>query len=63
MELIKMETLRLLAILPYAGLQNLLLQSAERYPYLKIDCFIGDMESGAALAAMHEKKRLLRNSF
>jgi len=55
MELIKMETLRLLAILPYAGLQNLLLQSAERYPYLKIDCFIGDMESGAALAAMHEK--------
>mgnify|MGYP000904421934 CR=1 FL=1 len=50
-----METLRLLAILPYAGLQNLLLQSAERYPHLKIDCFIGDMESGAALAAMHEK--------
>ncbi|BEU86709.1 hypothetical protein TAMA11512_01730 [Selenomonas sp. TAMA-11512] len=50
-----MKTLRILAVLPYAGLQNLLLQSVERYPHLKIDCFIGDMESGAALAAVHEK--------
>lgn len=51
-----MPKLKLLAILPYEGLQTLFQEAACRRLDLEADCYVGDMDEGARLAAAHEKE-------
>lgn len=41
-----MKPIKLLAILPYEGLHNLMLDTVASYSNIEIDCYIGDMEDG-----------------
>ncbi|KNZ40165.1 sigma-54-dependent Fis family transcriptional regulator [Acetobacterium bakii] len=41
-----METINVLAILPYPGLKELLIQAVEEHDNLNVDIFVGDMQEG-----------------
>lgn len=51
-----MSKLKLLAILPYEGLQTLFQDAVRQREDVEVDCYVGDMDKGVQLALAHEKE-------
>ena len=51
-----MSKLKLLAILPYEGLQTLVQDAVRQREDIEVDCYVGDMDKGVQLALAHEKE-------
>lgn len=50
------ETIRILGIAPYEGMQSAMERAAENTPGVHLDVFIGDLEAGAAIVREHQSE-------